>query len=285
MNMILAFLIAILVGGLVGGVVRSLAGYLGLKSSSMLSAVVSAFVAVMVNNYLAGRPVAKNPADGIEVLSVGVSADFPPFTFLDQGKLVGFEIDLMDEIGKRLDLAVAYRNTPFGTLLPALQLGNLQVVAAGLTETPERAQHVLFTKPYLENNPLVIVSSKSQPIGALNELGNKEVVVNEGYTADLYLSKLGNLSILRLKTPAEAFLALRSGRATAFVTARDTVKPFFDQYGADEFSLVEIPGTNESCSLAITPRQPDLRAKIQQVIDAMQKDGTLTDLKKKWGLA
>lgn len=219
------------------------------------------------------------------ILTVGVSADFPPFTYVEQDQIVGFEIDLVFEIGRRLGKQIELKNMPFATLLPSLQIGQLQIIAAGLTATKERAEHVLFTKPYVQDNPLVIVSLASNPIDQLQDLANQEVIVNQGYTADLYLSKIDGILLKRLKTPAEAFLALKSGRAVAFVTAQDTVKPFFDQNLAQNFKTALIPGTSESASLAFALHDTGLLDEIQNILDQMQQDGTLKVLKNKWQIS
>ncbi|HRN78283.1 MAG TPA: transporter substrate-binding domain-containing protein [Candidatus Dependentiae bacterium] len=218
------------------------------------------------------------------VLSVGTSADFPPFTYIEDNTIVGFDIDLIEEIGKRLDKKIEIKNMPFITLLPNLQLGTLQVVAAGLTATPERAHQVLFTEPYLEDNHLVIISLKENSAKTVEDLHNNLVIVNEGYTADIYLSQTTGPIIIRLKTPAEAFLALKSGRAFAYVTAENTVKPFFDQHGSHDFYVTPITHTQENTSLAIAPQYPELLTQIQHALNEMKKDGFIEMLKTKWGL-
>ena len=227
-------------------------------------------------------PVVKNDN---KTMIVGVSPDFPPFTYVDNDTTVGFDIDLIMEIGRRLNREVVLKSMPFSTLLPTLQLGHIQVIASGLSATPERAQHVLFTTPYLDNNPLVIVSLATAPANSVADLANKEVIVNEGYTADLYLSKIDGISLKRLKAPAEAFLALKSGRAIAFVTAQDTVAPFFDQYGSEGFNVSVIPDTKENACFAIAPQYPELLKDIQKVLDVMQQDGTLQATKTKWKMS
>lgn len=217
-------------------------------------------------------------------ITVGISADFPPFTYIENEQFVGFDIDLVNELGKRLNKQINWQNMPFGTLLPNLQLGHIQVIAAGLTATPERAKHVLFTKPYIDGSPFVIISAKDKPIQNLAQLGDQEVVVNEGYTADLYLSNISGLNIKRLKSPAEAFLALKSGRAKAFVTAKNTIDHFFAQPESQDFVTIDIDETQDSCSLAISPKYPHLLARLQTALDSMEQDGTLLKLKNKWKL-
>lgn len=214
---------------------------------------------------------------------VGVTADFPPFTMINaQYQIVGFDVDLIKEIGNRMGIAIELQNMPFSSLLPALQLGRIQVICSGLTATPERAKHLLFTTPYLENNPLIIVSRASEPYDTVQSLHDKEVIVNEGYTADLYMSKITDVHTRRLKSASDAFLALNSGRASAFVTARNTVQSFFDKQGMQKYHVSTIPDTEENASIAVSPRCPELLKKIQDALDSMKQDGSLKQLKHTW---
>lgn len=220
------------------------------------------------------------------ILLVGMSGDFPPFTFFEKEKLVGFDVDLVHELAHVLNKKIEIKNMPFTALLPSLQAGTIHIIASGLTATPERAQRVLFTQPYLANNKLVIVSLPDNGINTIDQLHNKDVIVNEGYTADLYLSALPNvtINIKRLKTVAEAFLALESKRAVAFVTAESTVKPFFDQYGAEKFTVTPVAGTDENASIAIALHLQELQAELQKGLDILKENGTITTLKNKWKL-
>lgn len=225
-----------------------------------------------------GRPVSDNQ------LIVGISADFPPFTYMQDGAVVGLDVDLMREIGKRMHKEIVFTDMPFGTLLPSLQVGVIQVIAGGLTATPERAKRVLFTSPYLERDALLVVSLSAAPINSIDELKGKTVVVNEGYTADMYISTLADINVVRLKSPAEAFLALMGGRVDAFISAYNGVKPFFDQYEATNFHGVIIPDTQENSSFAIAPQLPALRDELEATIQAMKADGTLQTILTKWGV-
>lgn len=218
-------------------------------------------------------------------LIVGTSADFPPFSFIKDGEIVGFDIDLAREVCNRLNKKMELKDMPFDTLVPQLQLGRMQMIAAGMTATPERTERVNFTKPYLVGEPLVVITLAKNPITALNQLQTKNVVVNEGYTADTYMSKQEGIVLKRLPNISDAFMALNSGRAYAFVTARNSVKTFFDQHGIGKYSMFIIPNTAENSALVISKKFPELLPCVQQALDALETDGTLQALKVKWGLA
>jgi len=219
------------------------------------------------------------------ILIVGTNAEYPPFSFREHNAIVGFDIDIINEVAKRIGKQVKLIDMPFDSLLPKLQLGSIEVVAAGLTATQERALKVLFTHSYFNTDPLIIVTlAKNNPTN-VKDLTGKEVIVNEGYTADLYMSAIEGPIIKRLATPSEALMALRSGRAYAFVTAQSTMKPFFQQYGTKEFRTVPIENTTEDYALAVSKKFPELLTPIQEALNNMQQDGTLENLKKKWNLS
>ena len=220
-------------------------------------------------------------------LTVGTSAEFPPFEYIEHDTLTGFDIDLVNELAKRMGKKLIIKDMPFSTLITQLNFGSLHMIAAGLTPTSERAQQVLFSQNYTAGEPLVIVTRAIHaPLKTLADLANQDVIVNDGFSAEAYLSsQYPNIALKRLPTVADAFLALNSGRADAFVTAVTTVKPFFDQYGSENFITTAIPGTSEPAAFAISKKYPELVERINATLQEMQEDGSLETLKRKWHLS
>lgn len=217
-----------------------------------------------------------------DVLVVGTNAEFPPFALIDNNEIVGFDIDLAREITKRMNKKMVIKDMPFESLLPALQFGEIQMIAAGMTPTPERAQHIAFTKPFITGDRLVVLTLKNNPITHMDHLTDKEVVVNDGFTADFYMSKIQGPNLRRLPTPAEALLALRNGNVFAYVSAYNAIKPFLEKYGTDQFNIFPIEGTNESSAFAVAKEQQELLTHLNTLLDELERDGTIEQLKKKW---
>jgi len=226
----------------------------------------------------------KSPHCADTILIIGTNAEFPPFTFIENNQIVGFDIDIAQEVAKRMGKTIEWRDMPFDALIPQIQLGNIHMIAAGMTPTPERAQRVFFTKPYTTENPLVIVSMARNHIKDITELVGKEVIVNDGFIADEYMRTIQGVLLVRLPTVAEAFLALESNRAYAYVLAKRSAQPFIAKYGADHFNVVAIPDTTEVAALAIAKQYPHLHEQAQQALDAMEADGTLNTIKQKWNI-
>ncbi|MDP3889234.1 MAG: transporter substrate-binding domain-containing protein [bacterium] len=219
-----------------------------------------------------------------DTIIVGTNAEYPPFTFIENNTIVGFDIDVVKEVVKRLGKKIEIKDMPFDALIPAIQLGTIHVAAAGLTPRPEREKTIFYTKPYMDADPFIIISPTNVPINTLEELTGKKVVVNEGFTADYYISGIKGPIITRLFTVSEALLSMKSGRADAFVTARSSVQYFFAKQGKDAFHTAIIPNTEEIYALGVCKKYSELFSQIQTILEEMTTDGTLEIIKKKWNL-
>lgn len=215
---------------------------------------------------------------------VGTNAEFPPFSYIENKTLVGFDIDMANEVAKRLGKTAQFKDMPFDALIPDVSLGRVDFVAAGMTYTEERAKRVLFTRPYISEDPFVILSLSKQKFD-LNELENKTVIVIEGFTADHFMSSKTGIHLIRLSTQADGFMALKSGRGDAFVTAKSTVDAFFEVQDASQFNVTLLEGTGETCALVVPKSKAKTLVDIQKVLDDMESDGTLAKLKAKWKLS
>jgi len=223
-------------------------------------------------------------------LNVGTSADLQPFSFRNEtDEIVGFDIDVIKEVCKRINVKMELIDRPFSMLIPQIQIGQIDAVAAGMTPSPEREKNLRFTKPHLKENPLVIVTHKEKmsAIKNVQDLAGKSVIVNTGYTADIHISQFPKIQLVRLPKVWDAMIALDNNKADAFVTANLTLKPYNlgleTKDSNNKYTIIAIEGTSEASALGISKKIPDeLFEKIQKALDDMEKDGTLKALKHKW---
>lgn len=221
-----------------------------------------------------------------KILVVGTNAEFPPYSFIKDDQIVGFDIDVINEVAKRLDKTVQFKDMPFEALMLEAIQGSIQVIAAGLSCTTERQKQLFFTTPHIAGDPLVMVTlAKNGAVTGLASLNGKDVVVNDGFTADRYMSNIVGPNLIRLPTTSEAFAVLQSGRVFAFVSALSPLKPFLEKFGKDNFAITQIEDTSDNCSLGVSKKFPDVHHQIEQVIKKMIEDGTIENLKEKWGIA
>lgn len=244
----------------------------------LIAIVVLSVLAVLIRNEYR-----KNLPAIPDRIIVGTTADFPPFSFKEGEKFTGFDIELITEIAHRLNKQISFQNMPFELLIPQLEHGDINVVAAGITPTVDRAKIVMFSNSYIANDPLIIVTlSKRPPLAGFGDLVGKRTVVNAGYNADAYLSKITGLNLIRVPTLADAVTALLEEKGDALVTSLNTIRTILDQYGKDNFFLTTIRDVNEDIALGISPRYPKLRDAINSVLENLKNDGTIEKLKIKW---
>ena len=129
---------------------------------------------------------------------VGTNATFVPFEFKNEKTTDydGFDIELIREVGKRLNKDVELKNVSFDALIPALNSHDIDVAVSGMTITKARSENVLFSSPYYEN-ALAVVFKDGTSITSLDDLKGKTVAVQLGTTgADLLI----NWKELRLRS-------------------------------------------------------------------------------------
>lgn len=222
----------------------------------------------------------------IPSLTLGTNAEYRPFSFIQDNTISGFDIDLIREIEKKLGKKIKIRDMPWTALIPEIQLGTIDMIIGGLTPTPERAKNMLFTKPYLTEKPLVIITLTDGPvIRSIDDLLDKTVIVNEGFTSDFYMSKLTGPELIRLDTIADSFLALETKRGDAIVADQNSSNAVIESRDKNMFKVTPIPDVTENFAIAVSKKNPSIFEKIQTILDALEEDGTVQRLKAKWNLA
>ena len=121
---------------------------------------------------------------GGEDVSVASDIAYPPFEFEKNGEPVGFDIDLMDEIGKRAGFTPEYQNVGFDGIIGGLANNQYDLVISAMTITPERQKRIDFSDPYFNADQSLLVPSDSD-IGSVDEIGDATVGVQIGTTGEI----------------------------------------------------------------------------------------------------
>lgn len=218
------------------------------------------------------------------VIIVGTNANFPPFEYMLDGKLVGFDIDLMEALAERMHKKIEWRDIAFTSLLLETQSGQIHAIASAMTPTVERAEQLSFLPAYLEQDPLQVITRRGLVAPqSLADLMGKEVIVNDGYTAESFMAQQTGVSLKRVTSIAEAFLALNAGRGDAFVSARSATQSFFNCAGVERYNVLALE-QHETYAVAVSKIYPDLYRAMSVAYGQLVDDGTLSALKEKWHL-
>ena len=153
-------------------------------------------------------------------LRVGMELAYPPFETIDeQGRPAGVSVDLANAIGERLGRPVIIENTAFDGLIPALKTGRIDAIVSSMTATPERAESIDFSEPYVDTGLCLLVGKNS----ALKSIADADrpgmhLAVKKGTTGHLWaVANLHQSTILVLDKEAACVLEVVQGKADAFI--------------------------------------------------------------------
>ncbi len=226
-------------------------------------------------------------------LSIATDASYAPFETVNTttNQIEGFDIDLMNEIGKELGLNVTYTNQAFDGIILAVQTKKFDGSISAFTITAERQKTIDFTKPYYENRGQAIaIKTGSTDIAALANLTGKKVGVQSGTVGQ---TEIMNLTIdnKTVVDPAnvkaytlmpDVMAALKKGEVDVAAGDYAVMKPYIDQYPGDyQFSNVSLSGV-EYFGIVVNKDNPGLTAAMNSALDKIKADGRYDRIYKKW---
>ncbi|MBH5330112.1 basic amino acid ABC transporter substrate-binding protein [Eikenella sp. S3360] len=225
----------------------------------------------------AAASTASAPAEG-KVLRVATNAEFAPFEFKNaDGSLSGFDIDLLNAIAKEAGYRVEFKDQSWDSLFNSLNNGDVDLVAAAVTITPEREQTMLFTEPYFEITQVVAVPEGKQ-VASIEDLKNlNRVGVVTGNTGDLAASKfLGatNPKVTRFETLPLLLKELQNGGVDAAVSDSSVVMEFIKHNGDKGFTMIKVPDFEaEHYGIALRKEDTELRDTLNKALAAVRASG------------
>ncbi len=241
------------------------------------------FAAIAVAAFLVASPVLAQ--DKLPPLRTGVDGTFAPHAMAKLGGgTEGFQIDLFTEVAKRMHRDITIDSVSFSTLIPGMQSGRYDFIAAPTTVTKERAENMLFTAGYLWTAFQFGIKKGSEPIKGWEDLKGKSVAVNKGTPYETLSKAMGEkygFTVQVYDTQPDAVQAVLSGRAYATLVGNTSV-----QYAASKNPMfvadLELKDTRAHWAAPVPKDNPKLRAQLQDALDCMKKDGTIAKLAEKW---
>jgi polar amino acid transport system substrate-binding protein len=218
-------------------------------------------------------------------LRCAVDGTFAPHAFpkLDGG-VQGFQIDLFQEVAKRLGRSITIDSASFSGLIPALNAGRYDFLCAPTTVTPERAANLLFTEGYLWTELQFGIRRGTPPIRSEEDLRGKTISVNKGTPYEQWVTRNAerlDLKLLAFDSQADAVQAVLQGRAQANLSGNTVVKYSASrtpQYVADYV----LPDTRMHWATPFRQDSRAMRNQVENVIECMKLDGTIARLSERW---
>lgn len=219
-----------------------------------------------------------------KVIKVGSETAFAPFEFQDEKtkEYTGFDMDLIRAIGKQMGYEVQIVSMGFDGLIPALEAGNIDVIASGMTITEERAKKVNFSKPYYKSGLTIVVKSDNNSIKSFKDLEGKKIAVQIGTTGAKEAGKIKDATVREFNNPPEAFMELKAGGVDAVINDKPVNDYFIAQSGSKDAKVIGEPLTSEDYGLATSKKNAELGEKINKALDELKKNGEYEKIYVKW---
>jgi ABC-type amino acid transport substrate-binding protein len=222
-----------------------------------------------------------------KVYIVGTEPTFPPFEYEDEetNEITGFDIELIQAIAQEAGIEVKIQSMGFDGLIPALQTGTIDIVIAGMTIKPERAESVDFGPPYFEAGLKIAVAADNNEINSVDDLKGKTVAVQIGTTGAAKAQELKDAGIVKdiktYNTVDVVFLELLNG----------TVDAVINDLPVNEAYMVKNPGKikmvgdildGEEYAFAVAKGNKELLEKLTDGLNKVKESGKFDELKLKY---
>jgi len=214
------------------------------------------------------------------VITLGNTFNYPPFCFIANGEKVGFNVDIVNEIAKRMGVKVKLETIEFRGVIGALKSGRIDVYT-GMVYTPDRGKQMAFSIPYYDDG-IAAAYPEGKPVLKPTELAGKQLGVELGSAGDKFVrDELG--SSAKVKTFDTSFLGLKdlsAGRLDAFIGNVAPMRYIMLNMSAS----LKLSPTWTSMTGSINTRleDEDLLAEINKQLSSMKDDGTYQKLAAKW---
>lgn len=223
-------------------------------------------------------------------LTIGTSAEYEPFEYMEDGEYKGFDLELAQAIADDLGLELKIENVDFDTIVPGVASGTkYDMGIAAITATPEREKEVGFTDSYYTDDQAIVTMADNTEItgdnyaDALNAEGMK-IAVQSGSTAEAFAKEnFPNAELVPFKNATDCFAAVQSSQANALVTNRSVAAQLVATSFSNEQVIKQI-STGEEYAIAVNKDNTALLDALNDSIAKLTEDGTVDELMTKYNI-
>lgn len=216
-----------------------------------------------------------------DVLRVGTDATFPPMEFVEGGKRTGFDIELVEAVGKVLNKRIEWVDIDFKGLIPGLISKRFDMAVSAIYITDDRKKVVDFTDAYYAGGLVAMVKEGNTGIKTLADLNGKKVAVQVGTKSVSYLAaNHPQVQLVEVEKNQEMFNLVEIGRADAAVTGKPAAFQYVRTRGGQR--VLEQQITTEEYGMALRKDSPELTRSVNGALAKLKADGTYAQIVKKW---
>jgi polar amino acid transport system substrate-binding protein len=235
------------------------------------------------------------PADIAKAGKITFCSDIsgPPLEYYDEtNTAVGSDVDIGNEIAKRMDIKAEFKNTAFSAIIPALQAKQCDAILSQLFDKPKRREVVDFVDYMYSSQSFLVPKGNPKNIKGLDDLAGLKIAVENGTTIQSLIEEqnkkfkdAGKAEATAVVFPkdSDARQALQIGQVDAYGTTLESAA-FFLQKAGQVFDIGGEPFAKITAGIATRKGESETHDAIQKAFDAMKADGSYKKILAKWGL-
>jgi polar amino acid transport system substrate-binding protein len=222
---------------------------------------------------------------------VATQADYPPFEFIQDGRIVGYDKDLLDNIVAHWGVELEQIDLPFAGILTGLMQGRFDFVCTALIANPERVAKFAFTMPMAVSRVGIYRRKGDSKVTSVNDLTGVTMgavvppsgptAVLAAHNADLQKVGKGAKDVRYFQGSTDLSLALANGQVDAWTTSRLTMDAQMKRF-PDKFELVDFVGKPFYFGWVTRPEDTKLRDQINVEFKRLRDSGEMAKLQQKW---
>lgn len=213
---------------------------------------------------------------------VGTCADYPPFEFVHEGKIVGFDIDLANAIARELGLKCEIKDLSFANIFSSLKSNKVTLGISSISATPERAQNFDFSTAYHYDSVVLLVLNESM-IKEPCDVKNKKIMAQMGSVGADWLASHGkDVESVLVNNMVTSVQSVLHKRVDGVILDTASAQAMMAQSGDISCKMrMVILEEGGGCMVALAKNSP-LTKKVNEVLSRLEASGELAQLKKRW---
>ncbi|WP_077619419.1 amino acid ABC transporter substrate-binding protein [Bacillus sinesaloumensis] len=216
------------------------------------------------------------------VLTVGTEGTYPPFTFHNaDNKLTGYDVEVIKEVAKRMNLEVEFMETQWDSMFAGLNSKRFDLIANQVGINEDRLANYEFSEPYTYSSAVLVVPKEENDITAFEHLEGRKAAqsLTSNYGA---IAEQNGAEIVGVEGLAQSIELIKQGRAEATVNDKLAVLDYIKSQGDEEIKIAAESDDHSEMAFTFNKGNSDLVKAINEQLAAMKEDGTLTKISQEW---
>lgn len=217
-----------------------------------------------------------------KVLKVAGETTYPPFEFSDNGKYVGFDVDLSNALAKEMGREVEYVSMGFDALVPALQSKQVDAIVSGMVITKERQEKINFSEPYYQVSLVMVVKKDTTNVNSEADIAGKRVGAQIGTTGAFLAEKKEGTLVKQFDTIPNMLQDLENNNVDIAMLDEPIAKYYIQVSGLKDLKIVPLALQKHDLGIGVNKDDTELLKQFNDALKKIKENGEYAKLEKKW---